>query len=108
MPVFASIAASQPRTPISPPLEPTRTLPFTTIGAIVIVSPRVEVRHLRAPELLARRRVDGDGVSVEQVVEDLAVGVRGAAIHDVAARLTGGRLRVLGTELPLERLSRPA
>jgi hypothetical protein len=39
-PVATSSAAIQPRTPISPPLEPTRTLFFTTIGAIVIVSPR--------------------------------------------------------------------
>ena len=35
----ASSAVSQPRTPISPPLLPTSTLPFTTSGAIVIVSP---------------------------------------------------------------------
>ena len=35
---------------------------------------------------VARRGVDGDGVSVEQVVEDLPVGERRAAIHDVAAR----------------------
>ena len=81
------------------------TLPFTTIGAIVIVSPLREVAHLRAPEQLARRRVDGDGVSVEQVVEDLPVGVRGAAIHDVAAREPDGRLRVLRADLPLERLA---
>ena len=33
------MAAIHPRTPISPPLEPTMTCPFTTIGAIVIVSP---------------------------------------------------------------------
>jgi hypothetical protein len=40
-PVVRSIAAIQPRTPISPPLDPTITLFFTTIGAIVIVSPRL-------------------------------------------------------------------
>ena len=62
---------------------------------------RVEVAHLRAPELLARCRVDGDGVSVEQVVDDLAVGERRAAIHDVAARDAHRRLRVLRAELPL-------
>jgi hypothetical protein len=30
---------SHPRTPSSPPLLPTSTLPFTTSGAIVMVSP---------------------------------------------------------------------
>ena len=39
-PVAASSAVSQPRTPSSPPLLPTKTLSFTTSGAIVIVSPR--------------------------------------------------------------------
>jgi hypothetical protein len=39
-PVAASSAVSQPRTPISPPLLPTRTLSLTTSGAIVMVSPR--------------------------------------------------------------------
>src|SRR3569833_3422802 len=38
-PVFSSSAVTQPRTPSSPPLLPIRTLPFTTTGAIVIVSP---------------------------------------------------------------------
>jgi hypothetical protein len=40
LPVPASSAVSQPRTPSSPPLLPTSTLPCTTSGAIVIVSPR--------------------------------------------------------------------
>jgi hypothetical protein len=40
-PETSSTAAIHPRTPISPPLEPTITLLCTTIGAIVIVSPRV-------------------------------------------------------------------
>jgi hypothetical protein len=39
LPVSASSAASQPRTPNSPPLFPTSTFPFTTRGAIVIDSP---------------------------------------------------------------------
>ena len=34
-----SIAAIHPRTPISPPLDPTITFPFTASGAMVIVSP---------------------------------------------------------------------
>src|SRR3569833_921730 len=38
-PFLASTAVSQPRTPYSPPLLPTRTLPFTTSGAMVMVSP---------------------------------------------------------------------
>jgi hypothetical protein len=40
-PVAASSAVSQPRTPISPPLFPTSTFPFTTSGAMVMVSPRL-------------------------------------------------------------------
>src|SRR4029078_11706868 len=39
LPLARSSALSQPRTPISPPELPTSTLPFTTSGAIVIVSP---------------------------------------------------------------------
>ena len=31
----------RPRTPISPPLMPTNTLPFTMKGAAVVVSPRL-------------------------------------------------------------------
>ena len=38
---------------------------------------------------------------VEQVVEDLPVGVSGAAIHDVAARDADGRLRVSGRNFHL-------
>src|SRR6476469_10377043 len=39
LPVPASSAASQPRTPNSPPALPTSTLPFTTSGAMVMLSP---------------------------------------------------------------------
>jgi len=39
LPVAASSAVSQPRTPYSPPELPTITLSFTTSGAIVIDSP---------------------------------------------------------------------
>src|SRR5436190_19403987 len=39
LPLFASTAVSQPRTPNSPPLFPTSTLSCTTNGAMVIVSP---------------------------------------------------------------------
>src|SRR5947209_4656506 len=38
-PVFSSSAVTQPRTPISPPLLPTRIFPLTITGAMVIVSP---------------------------------------------------------------------
>src|ERR687888_370656 len=41
VPLSAFNAVSQPRTPNSPPLLPTNTFPFTTSGAIVIVSPRL-------------------------------------------------------------------
>src|SRR4029079_17140782 len=44
----------------------------------------VDVAHLGAPQFRPGCRVDGDGVSVEQVVDDLAVGEGGAAVHDVA------------------------
>ena len=64
-----------------------------------------EITHLRAPYLIAGRRINGDGVPVQQIVEDLSVGVRGAAIYHVAARSADRLLGVLGTELPLEWLS---
>ena len=64
-----------------------------------------EVAHLRAPEQCACHDIDGDGVSVEQVVEDLSVGVCGAAIHHVAAGEANGGLRVFRPHLPLERLA---
>jgi hypothetical protein len=41
LPSLALSAVTQPRTPFSPPLLPTITLPLTTSGAIVIVSPRL-------------------------------------------------------------------
>ena len=66
----------------------------------------IHVAHLRPPQLGARRGVDGDGVTVEQVVDDLAVGERRAAIHDVAARDADRRLRILRPVLPLERKAR--
>jgi len=44
---------SQPRTPISPPEFPTSTFPFTTSGAMVMVSPRLmspmRTRHASRP-----------------------------------------------------------
>src|SRR6476661_161009 len=53
LPVAASSAVSQPRTPNSPPLLPTSTLPFTTSGAIVMLSPRLSspsfARHTSLP-----------------------------------------------------------
>ena len=44
-----------------------------------------EARDLGLPELLARCGIHCHGVPVEQVVDDLAVDVEGAAIDDVAA-----------------------
>jgi len=35
LPSFASYALTKPRMPYSPPLVPIRTLPFTTVGAMV-------------------------------------------------------------------------
>ena len=66
----------------------------------------IHVAHLHPPQLRARRRVDRDRVTVEQVVDDLPVRVRRAAIHDVAARDANRRLRILRAVLPLERKAR--
>ena len=63
-----------------------------------------EITHLRAPYLIAGDRVDRDGVPVEQIIEDPSVGVRGTAIHHVAAGSADCLLGVVRTELPLERL----
>src|SRR4026209_1132258 len=46
-----------------------------------------EITHLGPPDLIPCCRVDSDGVSVQQVVENLSVGVCGAAIHDITAGL---------------------
>ena len=42
-------------------------------------------------------------MTVEQVINELPLGVRGAAIDDVTTRRTDGGLRIVGAELPLER-----
>jgi hypothetical protein len=60
-------------------------------AAIVTVSPC----DLRLPEFAAGARVDGDGVPVEQVVDDFAVAVGRPAVDGVAARdAEGGRVHV--------------
>src|SRR4029078_2162160 len=46
-----------------------------------------------------------DRVTVEEIVENPSIGPCGAAIHDVAACAANCLLRVVGTELPLERLA---
>jgi len=55
------------------------------------------------PNLLARLRIDREGLAVERVEEDAPVGVGGAAIDDVAARDALRRRRRLRLELPLRR-----
>ena len=75
----------RPRTPISPPLMPTNTLPLTTKGAAVVVSPRLMSPVLRRPLLLAGLGVERDDVIVERDQEDLAVVVGDAARDHVAA-----------------------
>src|ERR1043165_3944966 len=61
LPLPRSKAVSQPRTPISPPLLPTRTLFFTISGAIVLVSPRLIspslVFHISLPLLASTATV---------------------------------------------------
>ena len=84
-PLSASSAVSQPRTPNSPPLFPTSTLPLTTSGAMVIDSPRLMspsfVFQTSFPVLASTR----DRLHVERVVVDPAVVICGAAIHHIAA-----------------------
>ena len=46
----------------------------------------VYVADLHLPNLFAGLGVDGDGVRVERVVVDAPIGIRRAAVHDVAAR----------------------
>src|SRR5205823_4064503 len=65
-----------------------------------------QIAHPRAPQLASGRGIDGDGVTIQQVVENLSVGVRSAAIHYVAAGSSDRLLCIVRTELPLERLSR--
>jgi hypothetical protein len=64
-----------------------------------------EVGDLGLPELFAARRVYGDRMPVEQVVDDLPVGVEGTAVDHVAAGLPD-RVGAHGrTVLPLERIA---
>jgi hypothetical protein len=67
LPVFSSSAVTQPRTPISPPLLPMRSLPLTTIGAIVIVSPVLMspsfVCHSSLPVLASRATAKSSSVA---------------------------------------------
>ena len=79
LPVPASSAASQPRTPNSPPELPTSTFPSATSGAMVMVSP-FDVAQLGPPHLLARLGVDGDRVAIEHVEDDLAAPIGRAAV----------------------------
>ena len=63
----------------------------------------VDVAELRVPLRLAGRCVDRDGVAVERVEEDRAVGVRRAAVHEVAARDALRRRRAASGRTPLRR-----
>ena len=64
-----------------------------------------EIAHLRSPDLSPARCVDSNRVSVEQVVEDFAVSVGSATIHDITARSSNRLLRIRGTEFPFQRLA---
>src|SRR5688500_3319880 len=65
-PLLTSSALIHPRTPNSPPLLPTSTLPFTTSGAIVIVSPMLMspsfVFHSSCPVLASTAHVCASSV----------------------------------------------
>jgi len=58
------------------------------------------------PELLARLRIDGNGIAVECGVIDRAFVVEGAAIDDVAAGDALGGSERLGLVAPLQRGAR--
>ena len=85
LPVLTSLAVTNPRTPNSPPLMPEITLSLITMrrggdGLAVLV-----VALLDLPHFLAGLRIERDGRGIQLILEDLAVGVRQAAIHRVAA-----------------------
>ena len=65
--------------PISPPLLPTNTLSSTTSGAIVMVSPFL-ILPISVANLLAGLGIDRDGVVIERIEEEPAVGEDTAAI----------------------------
>ena len=44
-----------------------------------------EIGHSGLPQLFTADRVHGDGVPIEQVVDDFTLGIDGAAVHGVAA-----------------------
>ena len=63
-----------------------------------------EVGDWYVPDFLAGLRIDRDGVTVEQVVDDLAVGVDGAAVDRVAAGDAERRRIHVGAVFPPERI----
>ena len=65
----------------------------------------IHVGDLRLPKLLATLGVDRDGVSVQQVVDDLAVSVDRAAVDRVATGNTDGCGVDVGPVLPFERIA---
>ena len=64
-----------------------------------------DVRNPRLPHLAPRGRIDGDGVPVEQVVDDLAVGEDRAAIDRIAAGRSDRVGADVGTVFPLQRVA---
>ena len=86
LPVLTSFAVTKPRTPNSPPQMPEITLSLMTIGAEVTVWPLLVVALLDLPQLLAGLGIERDGIGIQLIQEDLAVGVGQAAVHRVAAR----------------------
>ena len=63
--------------------------------------------HLGLPDLFPRRRIDRDGVTVEQVVHDLPVGVERPAVDHVTAGDPDGSRVHVGAVLPLQRVTFP-
>ena len=64
-----------------------------------------DVGDRRIPYFAPCARIDCDGVAIEQVVDDLAVGVEGAAVDDIATR-DADRIRADGRPvLPFQRIA---
>ena len=66
---------------------------------------KADITYLRSPRKLSGVCVDGYGVSVERVVDDLAIGIGGSPVYNVAAGDAHGRDRRVRAEYPFRRKS---
>ena len=70
------------------------------------MTPFATFAELRAPQFLAGLQIQGDGVIVEQVVDELAAADRPATQNGVAASLAESGGKRLGIVHPLQRRAR--